>query len=127
MAWYNRENPGVQKVLIRSCSVTKNVNKSSSVTCKIAMMRPKRPMAEPKISMMRILTKSVESAASANAAPDPTMPTQIPHARLQMPTVSPAPNILKPGTHGRRKENFGQLITHRYLQKLTSQTANDVK
>ena len=38
-------------------------------------MSPKRPMAEPKISMMRILTKSVESAASARAVPDPTTHT----------------------------------------------------
>jgi hypothetical protein len=36
------------------------------------MMMPKRPMALPKISMMRILTKREESAASARAAPEPT-------------------------------------------------------
>jgi hypothetical protein len=36
------------------------------------MMMPNRPMALPKISMMRILTKSEELAASATAAPEPT-------------------------------------------------------
>ena len=34
------------------------------------MIRPKRPIALPKISMIRILTKSVGSAASANAKKD---------------------------------------------------------
>ena len=34
-------------------------------------MRPKRPMALPKISMMRILTNSAGLAASARAAPEP--------------------------------------------------------
>jgi hypothetical protein len=37
-----------------------------------AMMMPNSPMALPKISMMRILTKREELAASATAAPDPT-------------------------------------------------------
>lgn len=60
------------------------------------MMRPNKPMALPKISMIRILTKRELLAASAKAAPDPTMPTHMPHARLLKPTVSPAPNILKP-------------------------------
>ena len=59
-------------------------------------MSPKRPMADPKISTMRILTKSVESAASARAAPDPTWPTQIPQKRLTRPVVSPAPNMVYP-------------------------------
>jgi hypothetical protein len=36
------------------------------------MMMPNRPMALPKISMIRILTKSEELAASATAAPEPT-------------------------------------------------------
>ena len=36
------------------------------------MMRPKRPMALPKISIMSILTKSAGLAASERAAPDPT-------------------------------------------------------
>jgi hypothetical protein len=37
-----------------------------------AMMRPKRPMALPKISTMSILTKSAGLAASERAAPEPT-------------------------------------------------------
>ena len=62
----------------------------------MAMISPKRPMALPKISMIKILTKSELLAASARAAPEPTIPTQTPHAKLLIPTVSPAPNILKP-------------------------------
>ena len=34
-------------------------------------MRPNRPMAEPKISTIRIRTNSEASAASASAAPEP--------------------------------------------------------
>lgn len=41
-------------------------------------IKPNRPIAEPKISTMRILTNSAELAASARAAPDPTIPTAIP-------------------------------------------------
>ena len=36
------------------------------------MIRPKRPIALPKISTMRIFTKSAGFAASDRAAPDPT-------------------------------------------------------
>lgn len=38
-------------------------------------MTPKRPMALPKISTMRIFTKRLKPCASAKAAPLPTMPT----------------------------------------------------
>ena len=62
-------------------------------TRRTAIMRPKRPMALPKISTMRILTKSAGLAASERAAPDPTWPTQMPHTRLVRPVVIPAPNI----------------------------------
>ena len=41
-------------------------------TSRTAMIKPKRPMALPKISTMRILTKSAGLAASERAAPDPT-------------------------------------------------------
>ena len=37
-------------------------------------MSPNRPMALPKISTMRILTKSAGLAASESAAPEPTWP-----------------------------------------------------
>ena len=42
------------------------------ITRRTAMMRPKRPIALPKISTMSILTKSAGLAASERAAPDPT-------------------------------------------------------
>ena len=51
-------------------------------------------MAEPKISIMRIFTNRELFAASERAAPDPTMPTHRPQARLVMPTVSPAANMV---------------------------------
>ena len=59
-------------------------------------MIPKRPMALPKISIIKSLTKRAEFCASERAAPDPTIPTQIPQARLDKPTVRPAANIRKP-------------------------------
>lgn len=62
-------------------------------------MTPKRPMTLAKISRIRILTKSVEFWASARAAPDPTIPTVIPQATLETPTVSPAANMRKPERH----------------------------
>ena len=45
--------------------------KNYVVTIRIPMISPKRPMALPKISMIKILTKSEGLAASARAAPDP--------------------------------------------------------
>jgi len=45
-------------------------------------MTPKSPSALPKISIMRILTKSVPFCASANAHPEPVMPTHTPQKRL---------------------------------------------
>lgn len=59
-------------------------------------MRPKSPRTEPKISMTRILTNRAESAASATAAVDPVIPTQIPQTRLPRPTVRPAQKSEKP-------------------------------
>lgn len=56
-------------------------------------MRPKRPMALPKISMIKIFTKSEGLAASARAAPEPTIPTAMPQNRLTRPTVRPAPKM----------------------------------
>lgn len=41
------------------------------------MMTPKMPSADPKISTMRIFTKSDASCASASAQPLPATPTQI--------------------------------------------------
>ena len=76
------------------------------------MINPKRPIALPKISMMRILTKRELLAASASAAPDPTMPTHTPQARLLSPTVRPAPNILKPGTPTRKGVKGMALCIH---------------
>lgn len=56
-------------------------------------MRPKRPIALPKISMIRIFTNKEGFAASEIAAPDPTIPTQNPHTRFTNPTVIPDPKI----------------------------------
>ena len=60
----------------------------------MATMTPKRPMAEPKISMIRILTNRELFAASARAAPEPTIPTHIPQAKFVNPTVKPAANMV---------------------------------
>ena len=67
-----------------------------SHTKRTEIIRPKRPMAEPKISTIRILTKSEASAASARAAPEPTWPTHRPQTRLTTPVVRPAPNMRYP-------------------------------
>ena len=52
----------------------------------MAMMRPKRPRTEPKISIIKTLTNSFSLAASAKAAEEPTMPTQMPQIRFETPT-----------------------------------------
>ena len=70
------------------------INTQQLLTCKIETITPNSPMALPKISMINIFTKRLLLWASARAAPDPTIPTQTPHATLQIPTVSPAANIL---------------------------------
>jgi len=51
---------------------------------------------EPKISTTKTLTNKVASAASARAALEPEIPTQIPQARSEKPTVKPAQNKEKP-------------------------------
>lgn len=66
---------------------------TKSLTKSTAIISPKRPMALPKISTIKIRTKSEGSAASASAAPDPTWPTQRPQTKLTTPVVSPAPNM----------------------------------
>ena len=74
------------------------------------MINPKRPRTDEKISMTKILTNlnaismphkmcetgyasasthKLGSAASANAALDPLMPTLTPQIRLHIPTSSP--------------------------------------
>lgn len=59
-------------------------------------IKPKRPMALPKISTIKILTNKEELAASANAAPEPTTPTAIPQNRFTRPTLMPAAKIKYP-------------------------------
>lgn len=54
---------------------------------------PKSPIAEPKISIIKILTNNIGLAASLRAAPEPTMPTAMPQNKLTKPTARPAPNI----------------------------------
>uniref|UniRef100_A0A1B0BL69 Uncharacterized protein n=1 Tax=Glossina palpalis gambiensis TaxID=67801 RepID=A0A1B0BL69_9MUSC len=56
-------------------------------------IKPKRPIAEPKISTIKIFTNKIEFAASARAAPEPTTPTETPQNKLTKPTAKPAPNI----------------------------------
>lgn len=56
-------------------------------------IKPNKPMALPKISMIKILTNSAEFAASAIAAPEPTTPTQSPQNKFTSPTVIPEPKI----------------------------------
>ena len=58
----------------------------------IATITPYRPRALPKISTISIFMKVPCWAASVIAAPDPIIPTQIPHARLVKPEVRPAKN-----------------------------------
>jgi hypothetical protein len=57
----------------------------------IPTMTPNRPRALPKISIIRILTNVEGVCESANAAPDPVTPTQIPQKRFERPTDRPAP------------------------------------
>lgn len=57
-------------------------------------MRPNKPMALAKISIIKILTKSEPFAASVKAAPEPIIPTQTPQNRFTKPTVTPAPKIM---------------------------------
>lgn len=52
-------------------------------------IKPNRPKMLPNTSTIRIFTNNAGSAASANAAVEPVMPTEIPQSRLQMPTVRP--------------------------------------
>lgn len=44
------------------------------ITCTMPMIMPNSPIALANISMIRILTKSTGFAASASAAPEPTIP-----------------------------------------------------
>ena len=56
----------------------------------IPTMTPNNPRAEPKISIIKILTKVDGVWASARAAPDPVTPTQIPQTRFDKTTRRPA-------------------------------------
>ena len=57
----------------------------------IPTMTPKRPRADPKISIIRIFTKVEGVWASAKAQPAPVTPTQTPQKRFESPTDRPAP------------------------------------
>jgi hypothetical protein len=54
------------------------------------MMTPKSPSALPKISTTRILTNRSGFCASERAQLEPATPTQMPHARFEKPTFTPA-------------------------------------
>lgn|ERR1700722_4094027 len=59
-------------------------------------INPKRPMILPNTSTTRIFTNRVGSAASASAAFDPAIPTEMPQSRLHTPTVIPPQNSANP-------------------------------
>jgi len=63
-------------------------------TWSIETIKPNKPIALAKISMIRIRTNNDEFWASAKAAPEPTRPTQTPQNKLHKPTVKPALNNL---------------------------------
>ena len=60
------------------------------------IIRPNKPTIEPNISIMRTLTKSCASAASAMAQVEPVIPTHTPQKRFDTPTVMPAQNNAYP-------------------------------
>lgn len=51
------------------------------------------PNAEPKISMMSILTKRSGRWASPSAHPEPETPTQMPQNKFENPTLNPTVNM----------------------------------
>ena len=59
-------------------------------------INPNRPRILPKTSTTRILTNKFGSAASARAAVEPVIPTQIPQSKLHAPTVIPPQKTAKP-------------------------------
>jgi hypothetical protein len=61
-----------------------------------APINPNNPIMEPNTSTINIRTKRLESAASAMAAFEPVIPTEIPQRRLHIPTVRPPQNSAKP-------------------------------
>jgi len=56
------------------------------------IISPNKPIIDPKISTTSTLTNKDASAASAKAALEPEIPTQIPQARSEKPTHKPAQN-----------------------------------
>lgn len=74
------------------CLIAKSIYKSQ-LTIYTPTISPNKPIALPKISTINILTNNDEFAASAKAAPDPTIPTAKPQNKLTNPTIKPAPNI----------------------------------
>lgn len=68
-------------------------------------INPNKPRILPKTSTMRILTNRFGSAASAMAAVEPVIPTQIPQSRLHAPTVTPPQKTAKP---------YGRVVSQEY-------------
>lgn len=77
-------------VPVKAISERKNLD----LTIIMATISPNKPIALAKISTIRIFTKSTGLAASAKAAPEPTIPTAIPQTKLLNPTVRPAANMI---------------------------------
>lgn len=61
-----------------------------------SLINPNKPRILPKISTTRILTNRFGSAASARAAVEPAIPTQMPQSKLHAPTVIPPQKTAKP-------------------------------
>lgn len=88
-------------------------NSQRTLTVNSPIISPNKPNTEPKISMTKTLTKSCGSCASASAALEPVMPTQMPQRRLQMPTVRPPQKMAKPGVRDRwGKGVLGSIYIH---------------
>ena len=59
----------------------------------IPTITPYNPKALPKISIISIFINDPLAYVSTRAAPEPIIPTQIPHAKLVKPTMNPTENI----------------------------------
>lgn len=75
-----------------------------------APIRPKSPKMLPNTSTMRILTNKFGSAASASAAVEPVMPTQMPQRRLHTPTVRPPQKSANPD------RTFSSIPIEKYME-----------
>ena len=95
----------------------------------MATMIPKRPKADPKISIMSILTKVEGVWESERAQPAPETPTHTPQNRLERPTESPAPKMakdLESCCKGERRKLPGRRYHCRYRLGILSLTGQQL-